>query len=726
MQAETLQKQVVDAPSPMPGVRFFVFKNQRYIQKNDFAQPRVIIGSNPNADLVLNHGSVADFHAHVAYEEEALFLTNFKPENGMRVNGQAVEKIRLEGNEIIDLGPFTMMVGDGSGTGTLVERNPIESLYQVVLINNFPDTATREQVAVQLSSLFKKSPRQILQLLGRPRYGLRQPLDIEKALRFMKMLQAAGAACILRPAAAVPSAADPARARAPEPETAEKPVASPVSASLQEEDDDDDDLPADFLLSETLSVLSSATMPERRKKIQGATQLEVVKTVGRRVVEVTHLTGRGKFHVNAAGRRMVLGRYAAAGSGWVFFPGSWEGLVLSGGRRTALSEYKTHDYLYRKRSDIYRISLAPGDAVILEDGDIGYQIRHSHRYESPVVPAYKSARAITWRHFATSFGFHLFMVILMSIVFAVATREIPDTAPHFVKIDMSQFAEKAPAPEVKKPPVKAPPPPKPKAVKPTEKKTTAKKKSASAPVQTTRKTRKKVSKTAAPSRHPKAGGGYGEGNIANRNVNQTGLLSLLGDGAAPVSGAALASVTNLDAVAVPGAGENQFKVGGIKGSLGSAKITLATGPAVGTKGGAQVLRSAGEEGPGTVAALDKGAVGGKQVRGMVTARMNRAVSVQGGMSREMVKRVIDQHLAEVQYCYESALMENPAIMGRIVYEWKILMSGRVGEIRIVASSVNSHQIHDCIKSAIKSWQFPKPVGAEVVVSYPFVFDLVGF
>jgi hypothetical protein len=111
---------------------------------------------------------------------------------------------------------------------------------------------------------------------------------------------------------------------------------------------------------------------------------------------------------------------------------------------------------------------------------------------------------------------------------------------------------------------------------------------------------------------------------------------------------------------------------------------------------------------------------------MVTAKMSKTVSIQGGMSREMVKRVIDQHLDEIQYCYESALMENSAIMGRIVYEWKILMSGNVGEVRIVSSTVNSHIIHDCIKEAIKTWQFPKPVGAEVIVSYPFVFDLVGF
>ena len=40
------------------------------------------------------------------------------------------------------------------------------------------------------------------------------------------------------------------------------------------------------------------------------------------------------------------------------------------------------------------------------------------------------------------------------------------------------------------------------------------------------------------------------------------------------------------------------------------------------------------------------------------------------MSREMVKRVIDQHLDDITYCYESALIGNPSIMGRIVFEWK--------------------------------------------------------
>ena len=139
-----------------------------------------------------------------------------------------------------------------------------------------------------------------------------------------------------------------------------------------------------------------------------------------------------------------------------------------------------------------------------------------------------------------------------------------------------------------------------------------------------------------------------------------------------------------------------------------------------------MLRSAGVRGKGRIAALEKGKTGEKHVKGMVTATLTKTVRIQGGMSREAVKRVIDQHLDEISYCYECALIADPSLMGKMVFEWKILMSGKVGEVRIKSSTIQSSELHSCLKGAIKSWQFPKPTGAEVVVSYPFVFDIIGF
>jgi outer membrane biosynthesis protein TonB len=413
-----------------------------------------------------------------------------------------------------------------------------------------------------------------------------------------------------------------------------------------------------------------------------------------------------------------------------------------------MGPYASSKFALEALSDSWRVELRPwgihvavvepGDTVVVADGDCEYQVRHILRSESPTIIHRPKPREITWRHWGTSAGFHLVFLLIACIIFTINSRTPEEENLHFVKIDMSQFDEQ-PIPEVeeipKPEPEKKVEPPKvepakaepvaPRVEKKVEKKTTQ---TAKATPQVTPDV-SGGSKDADTNSHPDAGGGFGEGNIANRNINQTGLLSLLGDGPDAGSsspGAAIAEVTNLDAVEVPGASGNQFSVGGIKGSLGNGKISLASGQAVQTKGSHQVLRSVGASGPGTVAAMEKGEIGNKQVKGMVTAKMSKTVTIQGGMSREMVKRVIDAHLDEIQYCYESALIENAAIMGRIVYEWKILMSGNVGEVRIVSSSVNSHIIHDCIKEAIKTWQFPKPVGSEVVVSYPFVFDLVGF
>jgi outer membrane biosynthesis protein TonB len=338
----------------------------------------------------------------------------------------------------------------------------------------------------------------------------------------------------------------------------------------------------------------------------------------------------------------------------------------------------------------------------------------------------------TWKHWAVSAGIHLVLVLCLSIYWYFQVIAPKPSMPHFVKIDPTILQQLQPKPKKPPEPQKVEPPPKPepqrvaKKVEPPKK--TAKKqppKPIAKPTKSKRKV-KKVAKARRPSRHPKAGGGFGKGNIKNRNINQTGLLSVLEK--TPLAGpsTAIASVTNLDAVPVPDAGDKNFSVGGVKGSLGNGKISVASGEMLQTKGSDQVFRSAGAKGPGTVAALQRGSTGKKQVQGMVTAKMSRTVKIQGGMSREMVKRIIDQHLEEITHCYETALMANPSIMGRIVFEWKIRMDGSVGQVRIVASSVNSHDVHNCIKAAIKSWQFPKPVGTEVVVSYPFVFDLVAF
>lgn len=500
---------------------------------------------------------------------------------------------------------------------------------------------------------------------------------------------------------------------------------------LDDDDEDEEHLwQAPFSLKEKLA----GTQPSHPSAIQQPLNLQVVRTIGDRVVDVRYLGKGNKYTVATEAGKLCLASNKSKTSRFVCIAQDFGGYIKNAkGETTAdLNSYKRSDYLFKKRQRFYRIPVPKSGEIVIQDGQSQYRVFDSRPVQSPAVRAAQKPSEFTWKHWAVSAGTHVVLVLCLSIYWYFQAAAPKPAMPHFVKIDPTILQQLQPQPKKPPEPPKVEPPPEPEPQRLAEKveppkKTPEKKppKRIAKPTKTKRKI-KKVARARRPSRHPKAGGGFGKGNIKNRNIKQTGLLSVLEK--TPLSGpsAAIASVTNLDAVPVPDAGDKSFTVGGVKGSLGNGKISVASGEMLQTKGSDQVFRSAGAKGPGTVAALQRGSTGKKQVQGMVTAKMSRTVKIQGGMSREMVKRVIDQHLEEITHCYETALMANPSIMGRIVFEWKIRMDGSVGQVRIAASSVNSHDVHNCIQAAIKSWQFPKPLGAEVVVSYPFVFDLVAF
>ena len=217
------------------------------------------------------------------------------------------------------------------------------------------------------------------------------------------------------------------------------------------------------------------------------------------------------------------------------------------------------------------------------------------------------------------------------------------------------------------------------------------------------------------------------------NVNKAGILGALRlpEGINLGAGEAIAAVTNLDAVPSVRAADAPLKVAAIPGKLGGTRIQVPTVGIVNTKGAAQAVSNTNTAsdatGATTVASLDRAPVAERQkVMAMVKADFRTPVQINGGLSREEVKKVIDQHMDEITYCYETALIEDPKIAGKLTFEWRIQESGKVGEVRIQSSSIRSESLHGCIRDRIRGWGFPKPRGAEVLVSYPFIFDVVGF
>lgn len=722
--------------------QFFIYKNLAYVSEQRFVQKRISIGSSPKADVILEHQSIADIHALVHFEGGKAFLSNKFPNDGLRLNGRSVHLETLQHEDVIDLGPFSLKIKMSAVEAAPV--SPVNATYAVRLVNHYDSTTAMSRAAQNLAHLLRVDVDKIVPLIIKEHVVIKRNLAGSEATRWENALRRAGINCDVQeegkqpPTASAGTGSDdaaqspgrqkvPAAAATPDTPDAGAPPLYASGFTIDEDDDEDELWEAAFTLQQEL-----AYAPQPGRSGPAPVNVQIVKTIGSSVIDVDML-GRGqKYFVHNDDGRTCLVRFHPKRGAAVSITPQMHGFVENArGQVTAdLDSYKTENYSFGRGRQHYHVPVPDRGAVVVEDASCRYRILLAKSTPSPEVTVAAVPAAFTWRHWAWSVGAHFFFLLALSVVLYFQATAARPQSPYFVKIDPSLIrkleALKAPPPPKIEPPPKPEPQPVAEKLEPPKQKPVKQK---AAPIRHASRSKhrnRKVVAMATPDRHPNAGGGFGQGNIKNRNINQTGILSVLSTTAAGGPGEAVAAVTNLDAVPVPGAGEENFTVGGLKGSLGSGKISVASGEIVQTKGSQQILRSAGARGKGDVAALERGSTGRRQVQAMVTARMSRTVKIEGGMSREMVKRVIDQHLQEITYCYETALMSNPGILGRIVFEWKILMDGSVGEIRIAASSINSHEIHDCIKSAIRSWRFPKPVGTEVIVSYPFVFDLVAF
>jgi hypothetical protein len=636
--------------------------------------------------------------------------------------------------------------------------------YKVIFNGKTVDGCQCKDVKRHLGALLKTDQDKIDRLFSGRWVVIKRDVDYQTALKYLNVFKQAGAICELegvgrhsnqQPAYAAGSMAEMEPHRVAKAEVMhEEPISEAISPDVarqepgiaderegewpvrgreeqvseyideEDNDEDDEDMMAPFCLKEKIvgaTQHGEANAHQRRGEIT----LEVVKCRGNDIVDISFLREKEKYYKTDENGRFRLAENKKASKCLFYFTDQFSGTVQSGDGLTGdIAELCTRDNLYRRRKGIYRNAVPTNGHVTLTDGYYDYVLRKGMRNPGPMVAESPKKGMFFHKYLVKSSAFHVVMLVFMTLFVSLpnpSERELPEA--RFVQIDERELLDRKRI-EPPQRPKKAKPAQRPTEVEPFEK--------------STRMAKKTAPKAAKPktsggvSRSPKAGGGAGKagGNISNRNINinQTGILGALGikDGIGLMPKEALAAVTNLDAVTSTRSGEATFKVGGIVGKLGSSKIEIPSGPVINTKGSTEVLRSAGVRGEGRIAALERGKTGEQHVKGMVTASLTKTVRIQGGMSREAVKRVIDQHLDEISYCYECALIANPALMGKMVFEWKILMSGKVGEVRIQSSTIQSSELHSCLKGAIKSWQFPKPTGAEVVVSYPFVFDIIGF
>jgi TonB family protein len=99
--------------------------------------------------------------------------------------------------------------------------------------------------------------------------------------------------------------------------------------------------------------------------------------------------------------------------------------------------------------------------------------------------------------------------------------------------------------------------------------------------------------------------------------------------------------------------------------------------------------------------------------------------VRGSLDKELIRRIIRRHINEVKFCYESQLTRYPDLQGRVMVQFTIGANGQVMASVVQSSTMGNPPVEGCIANAVKRWEFPRPQGGIVVVTYPFVLKSAG-
>lgn len=100
------------------------------------------------------------------------------------------------------------------------------------------------------------------------------------------------------------------------------------------------------------------------------------------------------------------------------------------------------------------------------------------------------------------------------------------------------------------------------------------------------------------------------------------------------------------------------------------------------------------------------------------------VSATGDLDKNIIRRYIRRKLPRIRHCYEKELLVKPRLAGTVVTQFQISPAGSVQGAN--AKGISNSNVEGCVAAAIKSIQFPKPKGGGYVnVRYPFTFQPAG-
>lgn len=298
----------------------------------------------------------------------------------------------------------------------------------------------------------------------------------------------------------------------------------------------------------------------------------------------------------------------------------------------------------------------------------------------PITPSITSgasfAFAETEQYVKPNQGFRAASAIIFSGLLALILYQAsqytpsPEAADEFVKMIAPELAEELPTPVVEEAPAEAP----------------VETKKEEKPADTGPRTKDEI----------------------KAKVQNTGILKALKSGNSAIAQVFKGSFGSLDAALQD--------VGGI---VVSDNMVVREGRGSNTGGSGQDIK------------VDAGAEGrsmglGDKAKKVVEAKIDVANLAQNStLDQNSILDVIKKNKRGIQACYEQELQKNPELQGKVVLKLTVGEDGKVSEYEIESSTLDNEEVHKCMLTRVRRWQFPKPEGGPASFSLPFVFTQAG-
>ncbi|HJZ87369.1 MAG TPA: AgmX/PglI C-terminal domain-containing protein [Polyangia bacterium] len=218
--------------------------------------------------------------------------------------------------------------------------------------------------------------------------------------------------------------------------------------------------------------------------------------------------------------------------------------------------------------------------------------------------------------------------------------------------------------------------------------------------------------------------------LAEESAKQAGILGLL----KREEGSHIASIFGRDSAlgndpenVLGGLIGNQigeaYGLGGL-GLTGTGRGGGGTGEGTIGLGNLGTIGKGGGGGSGSGYGRGAGGLGGR--RAHAPDVIPGTAQVRGSLDKEIIRRIVHRHLNEVKFCYESEAIKRPELAGRVQIQWTISGTGQVIASAVASSTTGNATVDNCIAQAVRRWEFPKPQGGGIViVNYPFVLQTAG-